>query len=93
LSGSSRKMASYSVDFSASVRKDFRKIPEADADRILRTIQDLAVTPRPPGSKKLKGEELYRIRIGMYRVVYEIEDQRLVVFIVRVKHRKEAYRH
>lgn len=85
-------MGSYSVEFSANVRKDFRKILQADAEKILRKVQDLAVTPCPPGSKKLKGEELFRIRIGAYRVVYEIEDERLVVFIVRVKHRKEAYR-
>lgn len=85
-------MGSYNVEFSANVRKDFRKIPQADAERILRKIRDLAATPRPPGSKKLKGEELFRIRVGAYRVVYEIEDERLVVFIVRVKHRKEVYR-
>lgn len=85
-------MGSYSVEFSAIVRKDFRKIPQADAERILRRIQDLAATPRPSSSKKLKGEELFRIRIGAYRVIYEIEDERLVVFIVRVKHRKEADR-
>ncbi|MFP4353342.1 MAG: type II toxin-antitoxin system RelE family toxin [Puniceicoccaceae bacterium] len=85
-------MASYSVEFSANVRKDFRNIPNADAERILGKIHELAATPRPSGSKKLKGEELYRIRVGAYRVVYEIEDKRWVVFIVRVKHRKEAYR-
>ncbi|MCC5848190.1 MAG: type II toxin-antitoxin system RelE/ParE family toxin [Verrucomicrobia bacterium] len=45
------------------------------------------------GSRKLKGEELYRIRIGMCRVVYEIEENRLVVLVVRVKHRKDVYRH
>ncbi len=84
-------MGSYSVEFSANVRKDFRKIPEADAQKILGKIQDLAVSPRPRGSKKLKGDVLFRIRIGAYRVVYEIEDDRLVVFIVRVKHRKDAY--
>jgi mRNA interferase RelE/StbE len=85
-------MESYSVEFSTNVRKDFRKIPKADAARILKRIQDLAVAPRPHDSKKLKGEELFRIRIGAYRVIYEIEDARLVVFIVRVKHRKDAYR-
>jgi hypothetical protein len=52
-------MASYSVEFSANVRKDFRKIPEAEADRILRKIRELSTTPRPPGSRKLKGEEVY----------------------------------
>ena len=86
-------MASYNVEFSENVRKDFRKIPNADAARILGKIHALEEDARPPGSKKLKGEKLYRIRVGVYRVVYEIEDERLVVFVVRVKHRKEAYRH
>ena len=85
-------MESYRVEFSVNVRKDFRKVPRADARRILAKIQKLAATPRPPGAKKLKGEELFRIRIGAYRVVYEIEDDRLIVFVVRVKHRKDAYR-
>lgn len=85
-------MGSYRVEFSANVRKDFRKIPGIDAERILEKIRKLGDTPRPPGSKKLKGEELFRIRIGSYRVAYEIEDARLIVFIVRVKHRKDAYR-
>jgi mRNA interferase RelE/StbE len=83
-------MGSCRVEFSANVRKDFRKIPQKDAARILEKIQELAANPRPPNSKKLKGEELFRIRIGVYRVVYEIEAERLVVFIVRVKHRKDA---
>ncbi len=85
-------MASYSIEVSKNVRKDFRKIPTDDAARILKRVQELAVVPRPHDSKKLKGEELFRIRIGAYRVIYEIEDARLVVFIVRVKHRKDAYR-
>ncbi|MCH8511379.1 MAG: type II toxin-antitoxin system RelE/ParE family toxin [Kiritimatiellae bacterium] len=86
-------MASYSVEFAANVRKDFRKIPAADAEKILTKIHELTSTPRPIGSRKLKGEELYRIRIGMCRVVYEIEENRLVVLVVRVKHRKDVYRH
>ncbi|MEX2581617.1 MAG: type II toxin-antitoxin system RelE/ParE family toxin [Verrucomicrobiales bacterium] len=85
-------MASYGVEFSANVRKDFRKISQKDAERILGKIHGLTTDLRPPGAKKLKGEEVCRIRIGVYRVIYEIEDDRLVVFIVRVKHRKEAYR-
>ena len=85
-------MASYAVELSANVRKDFRKISQKDAEKILRKIHGLSTDPRPPGAKKLKGEQLYRIRIGAYRVIYEIEDDRLVVFIVLVKHRKDACR-
>ena len=89
---SSRKMASYKVGFSKRVRKDFRKIVKADANRILGAIGKLADDPRPAGAKKLKGEELYRLRVGVYRVVYEIFDDHLVVTVVRVAHRKGVYR-
>lgn len=85
-------MASYSIEFAANVRKDFRKIPGADAERLLERIRDLAANPRPAGAKKLTGEELWRIRVGAYRVIYEIETGRLVVFVVRVSHRKDVYR-
>ena len=85
-------MASYKVGFAKRVRKDFRKIVKADADRILAAIGSLADDPRPTGSKKLKGEELYRLRAGVYRVVYEIFDDHLVATVVRVGHRKDVYR-
>jgi len=85
-------MASYKVGFAKRVREDFRKIVKADADRILAAIGSLADDPRPTGSKKLKGEELYRLRGGVYRVVYEIFDDHLVLTVVRVGHRKEVYR-
>ena len=85
-------MASYSVEFTRSVRKDFRKIPQKDAERILATIHSLMEDPRPAWSKKLVGEELYRIRVGMYRVIYEVEDDVLVVLVVKVGHRKDVYR-
>ncbi|MCC5808300.1 MAG: type II toxin-antitoxin system RelE/ParE family toxin [Opitutales bacterium] len=70
----------------------FGRYPRPTQREFWERIHDLKENPRPPGSEKLKGEELYRIQIGAYLVVYEVEDQRLVVFIVRVKHRKEAYR-
>jgi len=85
-------MASYRVVISRKVRKDFKRIPPQDAMRILEAIQALADAPRSPDSKKLKGEELYRIRIGGYRVVYEIRDEELVVIVVKVGHRKDVYR-
>ena len=85
-------MASFRIEFAASVRKDFRKIPSNDAGRILKAIDGLAADPRPPQSKKLTGAELYRIRVGVYRVLYELHEGRLVVVVVKVAHRKEVYR-
>ena len=85
-------MASYSVELTRSVRKDFRKIPKTDVERILAAIGALMEDPRPAWSKKLVGEELYRIRVGMYRVIYEVEDDVLVVLVVKVGHRKDVCR-
>jgi len=60
--------------------------------RVIRAIQALRGEPRPAGCKKLAGSELWRIRVGNYRVVYSIEDAQLVVLVVRVGHRREIYR-
>ncbi len=85
-------MASYRIEISKRVRKDFRPIPKKDAEQILLEIQKLADDPQPAQSKKLKGEDLYRIRIGVYRVIYEIIDDRLIITVVKVGHRKDIYR-
>ena len=55
-------------------------------------ISDLADNPRPFGYKKLKGEEAYRIRVGVYRIIYEIDNNRIIVTVVSVGHRKEIYK-
>lgn len=65
---------------------------KADRQRIAQRISSLADNPRPPGCQKLSGRERYRIRQGNYRILYTIEDSQLVVFIIRVGHRKEVYR-
>lgn len=73
-----------------------RQLEKLDAGarrRVRLAIDALAETPRPNGCKKLSAtENAYRIRVGDYRVLYEIEDRRLVVLVVRVAHRREAYR-
>ncbi len=84
-------MASYKIKISKRVRKDFRNIPKKDAEKILMLIHHLANNPHPPQSKKLKGDELYRIRIGVYRVIYEIFENQLIICIVKVGHRKNIY--
>lgn len=85
-------MAEYKILFRESVYKDLENIPKADLKRILLKIEDLAEEPRPTGSQKLAGFELYRVRQGVYRIVYSIQDNELIICVVRVRHRKDVYR-
>lgn len=85
-------MGSYEIVFRKSVAKDLRALPKRDVRRILNRIRALADEPRPAGCEKLSGRELYRIRQGVYRIVYSIEDTRLVIVIIRVGHRRDVYR-
>jgi len=84
-------MASYKVTFKKSVAKDLRAIPNQDVRRILQKIDALALDPRGEGCVKLSGPERYRVRQGIYRIVYEIQDDRLVVHVVKVGHRYSVY--
>ena len=85
-------MARYEIVFRKSVRKDLDPIPKRNVQRRLADIAELANDPRPPQSRKLSGSEKYRLRCGVYRVLYEIQDQILVVCVVKVGHRREIYR-
>jgi len=85
-------MARYSLVFKASVARDLRQMPTSDVRRILARIEALAEEPRPTGCEKLSGQERYRVRQDVYRIVYEIGDQELVVMVVKVGHRRDVYR-
>ena len=85
-------MAKYEIVLRKSVRKDLEPIPKRDVRRILAAIAELANDPRPPQSRKLSGSEKYRLRCGVYRVLYEIQNAVLIVCIVKVGHRREVYR-
>ncbi|MEN1728622.1 MAG: type II toxin-antitoxin system RelE/ParE family toxin [Pseudomonadota bacterium] len=85
-------MARFELVFKRSVAKDLRAIPRPDVARILRCFEALSEDPRPPGCIKLSGLDRYRVRVGVYRIVYAIEENRLVVTVVKVAHRKRAYR-
>ena len=85
-------MARYELRVRPSVAKDLRSIPKADVKRILALMQALRDDPRAPGCEKLSGAELYRVRQGVYRIVYEIHDEVVVVEVVRVGHRSAVYR-
>ena len=84
-------MAKYEIVFKRSVYKDLKPIPKPDVKRILARIDSLADDPRGPGCEKLSGQERYRVRQGVYRIVYEIRDDRLIVTVVKVGHRGEVY--
>ena len=83
----------YTVLFRTSARKALGKLPSQTQARLVLAADALANDPRPAGVKKLQGDEnLWRIRVGSYRIVYEIHDDRLIVLIVRVADRKDVYR-
>ena len=84
-------MARYELAFRKSVSRDFRPIPKKDVARILKRIEALQEDPRPARSEKLSGLERYRVRQGVYRIIYEIADEHLVVTVVKVAHPRHAY--
>ncbi|MEH2275523.1 MAG: type II toxin-antitoxin system RelE/ParE family toxin [Nostoc sp.] len=84
---------SYKVEILRGALKQLKKIPSELQERVQIKIDDLATEPRPNGVKKLKGEEnAYRIRVGDYRVIYDIFDDLLVVNVLEVGHRKNIYK-
>ena len=86
-------MARYEISLRRSVLdKDFSRIPKADLRRIIEAIRSLEHNPRPPGAKKLSGQERYRVRQGRYRIVYSIQDAERSVWVVKVGHRRDIYR-
>ena len=85
-------MAKYSLAFKKSVAKDLRNIPNKDVKRILKSIELLCENPRADGCIKLSGQERYRVRQGVYRIVYEIKDTELTILVVKVAHRSVVYK-
>ena len=85
-------MEKYDLAFKKSVAKDLRAFPAKDVHRILKCFEQIAENPRLPGCEKLSGQERYRLRQGVYRIVYEIQDDILKVIVVKVGHRRDVYR-
>ena len=81
----------YEILIEKSAQKTLSKIPSRHRDRIINAVRKLADNPRPPGVKKLSGRDAWRIRIGSYRVIYEIHDDKLTVLVVNVGDRKNVY--
>ena len=86
-------MASYRVELTRTAEKQLRRVAQRSRARLVEAMQALADAPRPRGARKLEGyEAVYRIRVGQYRIVYEVIDERIVVIVLKVGHRKEVYR-
>lgn len=86
-------MASYNILFDQDVEKDLSKIPKADARRVMLRITKLSSNPRPSQSLKLEGSNItYRLRVGDYRAIYQIDDPTKTITIFHVRHRKDVYR-
>ena len=83
---------SYEVIFHAGALREFDKLPDATRRRLTRIIDDLAEEPRPQGVVKLASVDAYRIRVGDYRIAYAVRDERLVVLVVKVGHRRDIYK-
>lgn len=84
-------MVKYKIVFRKSVTKDLRHVPKKDVKKILQRIESLSDDPRPPACEKMSGQERYRIRQGTYRILYAIEDDKLIVTVVKIGHRKNIY--
>jgi mRNA interferase RelE/StbE len=83
----------YTIELSTSAAKAVDKLEKANRLRIVGAIELLSVDPRPPGAKMLRGGEQgrWRVRVGDYRIGYAIEDDRLLVLVLRVAHRRDVY--
>lgn len=82
----------YTVLIAPAARRDLKRIRGTARRRIAEAIDQLADDPRPHGSSKLAGpDDLYRVRVGDYRIIYKIEDDRLLVIVARVGHRRDIY--
>ncbi len=82
----------YKVNILRKAQKQLAKIPASDYKKVKQAILNLENNPRPPGSKKLKGRPGWRIRQGDYRVIYEIQNDKLIVLVLDVGDRKDIYR-
>lgn len=85
-------MASYKLKIKPSAAKELEALPPKELRRIVTRIRKLATDPRPSGSEKLSGHQLYRVRQGNYRILYAIEDADLSLVVIKIGHRRDVYR-
>jgi mRNA interferase RelE/StbE len=82
----------YSLRVLRAAQKQLEKIERQDRARLYEAIRKLATNPRPAGTRKLSGRPAWRIRVGSFRVIYEIEDRQLVVLVIAIGNRRDIYR-
>ncbi len=82
----------YVVNLNPSVKKQLKRLDKSQVERILVRIYLLGDNPYPNGVEQLTGQKAYRIRVGVYRVIYEIHNQQLLIQVIRVGHRKDVYK-
>jgi mRNA interferase RelE/StbE len=83
----------YRVEISRSAERQLKAVPLKDRERIVQTILTLEINPLPVGVRKLSGyDDVFRVRVGTYRVIYSIEGKKLLVIVLKVGHRKDIYR-
>ena len=85
-------MGKYKIEIKKSAAREIEDLPKKDIVAVTKKIEALSDNPRPHGVEKLSGQEKHRIRCGDYRILYLIEDNVLIVYVVSVGHRKEVYR-
>lgn len=86
-------MAAYRIEVARTAEKQIRALGRPDQERVLRAIRGLATDPFPDGCRKLKGyEDVFRLRVGTFRVLYSVESRRVVIIILRVARRRDVYR-
>jgi mRNA interferase RelE/StbE len=81
----------YQLVFQKDIKKLLKKVPLRDQENILETIQALATDPRPRGVEKLKSRSGYRVRVGNYRILYTVDDGKLIIYLVDIDDRKDVY--
>ena len=86
-------MAGYEVQISRTAEQQLRKLPHADQTRVARVMLALANDPFPRGVRKLSGyDDVFRVRVGRYRILYSVSDTALIIVVLKVGHRKDVYR-
>jgi mRNA interferase RelE/StbE len=86
-------MGSFAIEWRKSTKKDLRKLPTKEAGRVVKAVEQLSDEPFPRGVEKLSGSDrAYRIRVGDYRVVYKVFTDAKLIWVERVRHRKDVYR-
>jgi mRNA interferase RelE/StbE len=86
-------MAIYQIEWKKSALRELKRLDRKIVPRIISTVESLSKNPFPSGVRKLQGaDNTYRVRVGEYCIIYEILEVRIVIVILRVRHRKDAYR-